>query len=70
MSDCELLETCGFFKKYKSSLEMACRGFLKTYCHGDQMNECKRKEFRKENASVKAADKTLLEERDGRCDRQ
>jgi hypothetical protein len=49
MSDCELLETCGFFKKYKSSLEMACRGFLKTYCHGDQMNECKRKEFRKEN---------------------
>jgi hypothetical protein len=49
MTECELLETCGFFKKHQKSLEMECRGFLKTYCHGPGMNECKRKVFRREN---------------------
>ena len=49
MADCELLETCGFFDKYRHSLDMACKGFLKTYCHGSQMDECKRKEYRKAN---------------------
>jgi len=47
MSDCELLETCGFFKKYSGSLDLACKGFLKAYCHGPKMDECKRKEYRK-----------------------
>ena len=46
MADCELLETCGFFKKYQNSIEMACRGFINTYCHGFMMNECKRKQYR------------------------
>jgi len=49
MADCELLDTCGFFRKYQNTLNMACKGFLKTYCHGPQMDECKRKEFRKAN---------------------
>ena len=49
MESCELLETCGFFKKYQDSLNMACKGFLKSYCHGPMMDECKRKEFRKEH---------------------
>lgn len=30
-------------------MSMANRGFLKTYCHGPKMDECKRKEFRKAN---------------------
>jgi hypothetical protein len=46
MAECELLESCGFFKKYMLSLEMECRGFMKTYCNGDMMNECERKKFR------------------------
>jgi len=49
MEGCELLETCGFFKKYQNSLDMACKGFLKSYCLGPRMDECKRKEFRKAN---------------------
>lgn len=49
MTECELLEDCGFFKKYMYSLEMECRGYLMTYCHGSLMSECKRKEFREVN---------------------
>ena len=49
MADCELLSTCGFFQKYRETLDMACRGFVKTYCTGSKMAECKRKEYRKEH---------------------
>ena len=47
--ECELLGTCGFFKKYESSLDLACRGFIKSYCKGAKMDECSRKLYRKEN---------------------
>ena len=43
---CELLEKCSFFIKYRDTLNLACRGFIKTYCEGDKMDECKRKEYR------------------------
>lgn len=43
---CELLEVCGFFKKYRETLNLACRGFIKTYCEGPMMKECKRLEYR------------------------
>ena len=49
MYECELLETCGFFKKYQESLNLACKGFIKTYCKGERMDECKRKEYRAEH---------------------
>lgn len=49
MKECELLQTCGFFRKYGESLEMACRGFIKSYCRGDLMDECKRKEYRRQH---------------------
>lgn len=49
MTDCELLETCGFFQRYRDTLNLACRGFIKTYCTGEKMEECKRKEFRFKN---------------------
>ncbi len=42
---CELLENCGFFKKYNTTKELACRGFIRKYCMGPLMNECKRKEY-------------------------
>lgn len=48
---CELLEKCGFFKKFGNSLESACHGFVKLYCKGALMNECKRKEYRKQHGA-------------------
>lgn len=48
---CELLEACGFFKKYQDSINLACRVFLDTYCLGPKMNECKRKEYREKFGS-------------------
>ncbi len=45
--ECELLETCGFFKKYEASLDLACRGFIKSYCKAEKMDECARKLYRK-----------------------
>ena len=44
--DCDLLDKCGFFLKYRETLNLACRGFIKTYCKGPKMDECKRKEYR------------------------
>ena len=43
---CELLDKCGFFKKYQEVNDLACRGFIHRYCKGKEMNQCKRKEFR------------------------
>ena len=49
MQDCELLNTCGFFQKFQNSHDFACRGFIRTYCKGEQMDDCKRKEYRLEH---------------------
>jgi len=53
---CELLEKCGFFKKYKETKDLACRGFIQMYCEGPKMNECKRKEYRKEHGAPPSDD--------------
>ena len=47
--ECELLSTCGFFRKHQSSKNLACKGFITTYCKGSKMNECKRLEYRNKN---------------------
>lgn len=47
MSECENLANCGFFKKYKDTKNLACMGFIRLYCQGSHMNECKRKEYKK-----------------------
>ena len=47
--ECELLKTCGFFKKYQSVKDLACKGFIKLYCKGPRMDECKRKQYRTEH---------------------
>ncbi len=51
MGECELLATCGFFQKYQNTLDMACRGFIKTYCKGEKMAECRRKAYRAEHGT-------------------
>ncbi|MBN1823441.1 MAG: hypothetical protein JW803_03885 [Endomicrobiales bacterium] len=49
--ECELLGTCGFFKKYGELHDVACRGFINKYCKGEKMNECQRKIFREKNGA-------------------
>ena len=52
MSECELLDKCGFFNKYKETKELACKGFIAKYCTGSDMNKCKRKIYRKEHGQA------------------
>ena len=46
MAECELLSQCGFFKKHGGAENLACKGFIQSYCKGPKMNQCKRKEYR------------------------
>lgn len=54
--ECELLNKCGFFKKYQNSRELACKGFILQYCKGPKMSECKRMEYRTKNGVPPADD--------------
>jgi hypothetical protein len=47
--ECEHLCKCGFFQKYQSSSELACKGLIQVYCKGSSMKECKRLAFREEH---------------------
>lgn len=49
--ECELLPKCGFFKKYQSTDEFACIGFISMYCRGPRMAECKRMQYRLEHGT-------------------
>ncbi|HEY0591379.1 MAG TPA: hypothetical protein VGF40_06405 [Thermoanaerobaculia bacterium] len=46
MADCELIEQCGFFRKYGATLSLACKGFIALYCRGPAMDDCFRKAYR------------------------
>ena len=48
-TECKLLNTCGFFKKYQSTKNLACKGFMQQYCNGSKMAECKRLEYREKH---------------------
>lgn len=56
MQECELLTTCGFFKKYQATKDLACKGFIAQYCRGPKMDQCKRKEYRAKNGVPPADD--------------
>ncbi len=49
--ECELLDKCGFFRKYQKTKDLACKGFIASYCRGAKMDECKRKEYRIKNGT-------------------
>lgn len=49
MADCENLPVCGFFKKYRETKELACRGFIRAYCQGEKQHQCKRLFYKKEH---------------------
>jgi len=54
--ECELLGTCGFFRKYQSSNELACQGFIQQYCKGPKQGQCKRKEYRLQHGTPPSDD--------------
>jgi len=54
--ECELLAKCGFFKKYQTTKDMACKGFIRQYCHGPDMNVCIRKKYRQEHGTPPSDD--------------
>ena len=49
MADCVMLPRCGFFIKYQDTVDLACRGFMNSFCRGANQSECKRLQFRQEN---------------------
>ena len=58
MADCEMLSGCGFFKKYQHTLDLACRGFMSSYCRGPKQHECLRRKYKAEHG-VAAEDDML-----------
>ncbi len=49
MADCQLLDRCGFFLKYQHTLDLACRGFMSSYCKGPKQADCLRLKYRTEH---------------------
>jgi hypothetical protein len=47
--ECEFLAECGLFTKHQPTNDLACQGFIKMYCQGPKMGECKRLEHRLRN---------------------
>jgi hypothetical protein len=54
--ECNLLGTCGFFKKHQATKNLACRGFIKQFCKGPELEQCKRKEYRRIHGTPPADD--------------
>jgi len=54
--ECEMLTRCGFFKKYHEIKNLACKGFIRNFCMGPQMEECKRKAYRKNHGAPPSDD--------------
>ncbi|WP_075591408.1 hypothetical protein [Labilibacter marinus] len=46
--ECVNLAGCGFFKKYGETKDLACRGFIASYCRGEKMKDCKRLQYKKD----------------------
>lgn len=49
--ECEFLQGCAFFNKYKEILGPAYDGFVIIYCKGKKMEECKRRQYRIEHGT-------------------
>ena len=51
MKECEMLMTCGFFRKYRATKDLVCKGIIVKYCKGPLQDQCKRKEYRMKHGS-------------------
>lgn len=54
--ECKNLNQCGFFIKYSEKKSLACKGFIKLYCKGPKMNECKRLAYKKAHGTAPSDD--------------
>jgi hypothetical protein len=54
--ECEYLEGCAFFNKYKESLGPAYDSFVIIYCRGSKLEECRRRQYRLEHGKPPAED--------------
>lgn len=54
--ECEMLNRCGFFKKYQPIKELACWGFISLYCRGPMQEACERKKYRREHGAAPSED--------------
>jgi hypothetical protein len=46
MTECHLLEKCGFFSRYGSNKEIDCDKLIRDFCRGPQQAECRRLQYR------------------------
>ncbi len=46
VKECELLEACGFFRRYRNELVPVCRRAIELYCRGSMQSGCARKAYR------------------------
>jgi hypothetical protein len=66
MSDCEKLESCAFFSKFKSRscdsdfADLAIKGLVKLYCKGFKQDKCVRKLMSNELGSGKVPTNLML----------
>lgn len=51
INECELLENCGFFNKFRSVSDRVCQELIECYCIGSGKYNCKRRKFREENGT-------------------
>ncbi len=54
--ECKMLGVCGFFAKYQEVKNLACKGFIRNYCKGSEMANCKRKRYRQEHGIAPSDD--------------
>jgi hypothetical protein len=54
--ECELLTECGFFRKYQSTKNLACQGFITSYCRGPSMEQCVRRGYQERHGSLPSDD--------------
>ena len=53
---CEFLDGCAFFNKHKEALGSAYDGFVRKYCDGPKMDDCKRRQYRITNGKPPSED--------------
>jgi hypothetical protein len=46
LQECDQIEQCGFFARYRATSEAACDAIMALYCRGFRTNDCERRKYR------------------------
>ena len=49
MKECELLQSCGFFKRYSTMEDPIRRRVIRQFCKGPMMEQCARKRYHRDH---------------------